>query len=354
MTTESSSLHPIDRAQQRLADGAPLAAVDLALQALGVTRGHRSSSETEHYLDVLAEGVSNASSCSAEPGRDVVEAMLSERRCDHLACAALLRLLVFDEDAFTDDPRLRGAIALFDRVLAGRLYQLANISAKTQAFEKRSALRNVVERHEVALQSHIESLGSMDALAAFRQQLSKLFRDQITQLVVQPFIPGITIQTLNEVLTVVQGVADADDAVVLEAADSAVARCDQLYADAAERATVYAQTLLAGLASTLTVLVRDDVRRRGLADPASVHAAVVEKRYPLGYEGAGILLRLDVVNDGPGQARDLTLAIDGDAAITLEEPSRELGSFPPGTRRIEIRGTVIRASWTSPVSVESG
>ncbi len=335
--------HPIDRAEQVIA-GDPLLAADLALLALGATRGHRSEPETEHYLDVLAQAVMAASSCPVQDGQDVVEGMLAEGKCDHLACAALLRLLVLDEAVFTDDPRLRGAIALFDRVVAGRLYKVANISGKTQAYEKRAGLRNVMAHHETALQAHVDSLGSLDALAAFRQQLSKLFKDQVTQLAVQPFIPGITIQTLNEVLMAVQVVADADDTGALEAADTVIARCALLSTDAETLGTVYARMLLANLAATLAELVRNDVRRRGLADPAGVRTEAVEKRHPLAHAGAVLLLRLNVVNDGPGQARDVTLVVECDEAITLEESSRELGAFPPGTRRVDFRGSVNRAS----------
>src|SRR5436309_338071 len=143
MTAETELAHPIDRAE-RLISSDPLFATDLALTALGATSGHRSEPETQHYLEVLARAVMTASGCSAQSGRDPVEAMLAEGKCDHLACAALLRLLVLDEDVFTRDSRLRGTIALFDRVLAGRLYKAANVSTKSQAYEKRAGLRNVV------------------------------------------------------------------------------------------------------------------------------------------------------------------------------------------------------------------
>jgi hypothetical protein len=343
MSASGDTTHPIDRAEH-LVTTDPLLAADLSLVALGNTRGHRSPPETQHYLEVLAQAVMTASSCNITAEADVVDAMLSDGKCDHLACAALLRLLVLDEDVFTDDPRLLNAIALFDRVLGGRLYKGANIVGKTQAFEKRAALRNMVAQHEVALQNHIDSLGSLDALAAFRQQLSKLFKDQVTQLAVQPFIPGITIQTLNEVLAAVQTVASADDGLALEASETALVRCDTLSVAAASLGTVYARTLLGGLSATLSALVRNDVRRRGLADPASVQVEAVEKRYPLGHLTAALVIRLDVINDGPGQARELAIALEADEAVALEEPERELGAFPPGTRRIDFRGRVTRAS----------
>ena len=59
----------------------------------------------------------------------------------------------------------------------------------------------------------------------------------------QPFIPGITIQTLSEILTAVQAVADADDAGVLQAAEAAVALCARLSTEAESLGTLYARTL---------------------------------------------------------------------------------------------------------------
>lgn len=147
MTADTEPAHPIDRAEG-LIDTNPLLATDLALTALGTTSGHRSDPETQHYLELLSRAVMAASACTIEAGRDPVEAMLAEGRCDHLACAALLRLLVLDEDVFSRDPRLRGTIALFDRVAAGRLYKAANVSTKSQAYEKRAGLRNLVAQHE--------------------------------------------------------------------------------------------------------------------------------------------------------------------------------------------------------------
>jgi len=54
MSSKKSSEHPIERAESAIATE-PLLAVDIALLAFGQTRGHRSTWETNHYYDVLAE-----------------------------------------------------------------------------------------------------------------------------------------------------------------------------------------------------------------------------------------------------------------------------------------------------------
>jgi len=344
--------HPIDRARENLAQR-PLVAADLSLLALGATRGHRSGAETSHYLDLLARAVMSASSCAEGDSDDPVTAMLSEGSCDSLATAALLRLLVLDEDVFTDDERLRSTIGLFDRVLEARLYRSAGIALKDQAFEKRAKLRNAVAGHELALQAHVDSLGSLDALAPFRQQLSKLFKDQIAQVTVRPFTPAITIQTLNEVLTAVQAVVEAGDDQVLERAEDASARCRRLSAEATDIGTAYARDLVGGLAGTLQDLVGRELRGRGLADPATVTAAARPKMYPLGHLGAPVVLRLDIANEGPGQARDVTLSIEGHQHVAFEDTERSLGLLPPGIRRIDVRGAVTEATTSEVVLVRS-
>jgi hypothetical protein len=357
VAVEHTSVHPIDRARENLGHH-PLLAADLALLALGATRGHRSDTETGLYLDVLATAIIAANSCPDAGREDPVTAMLSEGTCDSLATAALLRLLVLDEDVFTDDERLRPAIALFDRVLDARLYASAGTAIKDQAFEKRAKLRNAVAEHEIAFQAHVDSLGSLDALASFRQQLSQLFKDQVTQVTVRPFIPGVTIQTLNEVLTAVQAVVEAGNDQVLERAEAASRRCRLLSAQAAEIGTAYARGLVGGLAATLQDLVAGELRGRGLADPATVSVAARPKTYPLGHAGAPVVLRLVVANEGPGHARDVALSIDGHQHVAFEDTTRSLGLLAPGARRVDVRGAVseatssdvvlVRVTWRNP------
>ena len=300
MGAQSTSTHPIDRASEHLEEH-PLLAADLALLALGSTRGHRSVEETRHFLDILASAVMAASSCSPDSDEDPVTGMFAERACDSLATAALLRLLVLDEDVFTDDERLRPAIGLFDRLLEARLYGTAGVAKKDQPYVKRAKLRSAVSEHETALQAHVDSLGSLDALATFRQQLSQLFKGQITQVTVRPFTPGVTIQTLNEVMSAVQDVVDAGDDLALERAETAAARCRDLSAQAAAIGTAYAREILGGLAGTLQDLVASELRGRGLADPAVVTVTARPKTYPLSHLGVPIVMRLVVLNEGPGQ-----------------------------------------------------
>ena len=342
--------HPIERAKSAITDR-PLVAVDLALQALGATRGHRSDEETTYYVDVLAEGVLSASGSPSARDADLVGAMLAGGTSDSLAVAALLRLLVLDEDVVTQDERLRPTIGLLDRFLAARLYKNAGVAVKDQAFEKRAKLRNLVAEHEIALQSHIDSFGSLDALAVFRQQLSKLFKDQVSQVVVRPFTPGVTIQTLNEVLTAVQAVVEADDANAVEKVEEARQRCLDLQNKARDIGTAYARDLVAALAERLIDLVVDSLRVRGLADPAELTVTARPKRYPLGVAGAPIVLRLDVKNNGSGQAREAELAIEGEQRVALDDAQRSLGLVAPGERRVDVRGRVVEATTSEVVLV---
>jgi hypothetical protein len=353
-----SQLHPIERAEALVASE-PLLAVDAAVIALGSTQGHRSEQETAHYLDVLARAVlATRPDAFSDGGADPVSTMLAERKCDAISCAALLRLLVVDDAAF-EDPRLRAANALFDRTLAGRLYRSLDLTEKAQAFAKRDRLRTHVANHETALLAHLDSLGSLDALQAFRQQFSKLFKDQTTQVAFVPFLPaGLTIQTFNEVLTAVQHAAHAEDEVLLETARLADQRCHDLAAQADTVPTVYSKSVVRHLAQTLSSLLQHLTRSRGLADPATLSLVPVAKHYPLRHAGSPVALRLDVINDGPGHAQEVTFTVEGQQHVTFKDASRTLGQLAPGTLRIAIKGHVenpaesdaalIRVSWCDP------
>src|SRR5690242_11789541 len=123
--------HPIDRAEACV-DTAPVLAADLALQAFGATRHRRSDTETDHYLGLLARATLASGACGAGNAINPVDALFEENACEKLACAALLRLLVLDDDPF-DEALLRGrAITLFDRLLQARLYPQLHLSTKAQ------------------------------------------------------------------------------------------------------------------------------------------------------------------------------------------------------------------------------
>ena len=189
MTTIQAPQHPIESARDALEER-PLLAVDAALSALGATRGHRSAEESAEYLDVLARAVLTAGNCGeVGEGEDPVTLMLKDRGCERLACAALLRLLAFDDTVFTEDRRLLAATTFFDRVLARSLYPAAKLSPKAQSFEKRDQLRTLVADHEEALIGHVRSLRSAEGMGAFRPVFGKLFNTAVNRVVVVRFFP---------------------------------------------------------------------------------------------------------------------------------------------------------------------
>lgn len=354
---EAATTHPIDRAVAAIAEE-PLVAVDLALRAMAVTRGYRSDGETEYDLDVLGHAVCRASGLGAASQVGGFRMMLDEAVCHELACAALLRLLALDDEALAG-PGMRGTVPLFDRVVGPRLYRGLDISTKSQTFEKVEALRSAMTRSEAALQAHIDSLGSLDALPSFRQELSRLFNDQVTQLAIRPFLPrDVTAQAIAEVFTSVQAVVDASDEELLEHADAAIAWCEGLHESVSELPTDYSRAMLGSLADKLLVLIRERVRDKGLADPAELSVRVREKRYPLSHVGRRVVLRLDVANTGAGQARDVAVSLDGHQHVQFQDEVRFLGQLPAGTRRLDFPGTVaassaddavlIRVTWRDP------
>lgn len=115
------TVHPIDRALEE-AHRRPLVALDFALRALAVIRGHRSDPETDHYLDVLAYAVCCASGVVLQSHENAFNTMIAERSCHELAAVALVRLLAVDDYAL-EGAGMRGTVGLIDRVAGARLYQ---------------------------------------------------------------------------------------------------------------------------------------------------------------------------------------------------------------------------------------
>lgn len=341
MSTERVS-DPIDTARRALND-APIRAVDLALTAIGATRGHRSDPDTQAYLSVLAEGILRASTISFSETDDPLERMLSETACEDLACSCLLRLLVHDDDVFREDGRLRAAHKLFDRRLAARVYSKLSINLKDQSFEKRDALRSAVIGLELGIQSQVERAASLDDVALFRNNLSQFLNDPVTEAVVTPLLPAaVTRKTLLDVVSSVADVADADDHDLPEAAGAAVEQCTAVRSAVAD--SPYLTSFVGALATRLTALVRERLRDRGLADPARVTISARAKQYPFAHVGTPALLRLDLENHGPGKARDLVLSIEGCSALRFDDSERHVALMPKGERPIVFIGQVVQAA----------
>jgi hypothetical protein len=336
----SSSKTPFDTARQ-LARSKPVLAVDQMLFAFGTTRGQRSEQETARWLDELATTVLSANNGPAlEAGNDPVAAMLKNRQCDRMACAALMRLLVFDDEVFSQDPRLLHSTALFDRVVGPKLYAEVQLTAKQQSFDKRDRLRHLVENHEDNLIKHVQSLRSLDAFQTFRRTFNELFSHGATRAFVLPFLPtGVTPQTFAECFGSVQAVAEAGDADLVDRADAVAELCRELTDTALTLDTWYAQKLMVDLAASLEQITRQRVAEAGFADPAKLWLSLRPKRYPFGSPGRPVTVRMDLENGGRGQARDVMVRLTADG-IDFAESTKPVGMLGSGSRRLEFHGEI--------------
>jgi hypothetical protein len=338
--------NPFDTAWQ-VAESNPVLAVDQMLFAFGTTRGQRSEKETAGHLDQLASIVLKASNCNGlEAGDDPVAMMLKRRQCDRLACAALLRLLVFDDEVFSQDPRLLHSTAVFDRVVGPKLYAEVQLTAKQQSFDKRDRLRNLVEAHEDHLIKHVQSLRSLDAFQGFRRTFNELFSHGATRAFVLPFLPaGITPQTFAECFGSVQAVAEAGDVDLVDRADAVVEVCRELTEAAVAFDTWYAQKIMVDLAGSLEQITQQRVAEAGFADPASLQISLRPKKYPFASSGRPVIVRLDLENVGRGQARDVLVRLEADG-ISFANSAQPVGMLAPGMRRIEFHGEIVPLNGT--------
>lgn len=341
MPPAKAEIHPIEQAQRDL-NNQPIRAIDAALDALRQTARTRSEVKTKAYLDILARAVLSGSGVILPTGEDPVVLMLETRGCDRLACAALLRILIVDDEAFAEDPRLRGSTALFDRTLSNSLYSAAGLTKKSQAFEKKDQLRTLVADHEQSLLSNISSLGSLKAVKAFRRDFGQMFRAHITRVLVLPFLPeSITPQSFDALLGETESLADCNDASLVSRAEILKRRCGELKELADEAGTKYAEALVSTFALRLQTLVGERIDAAGFADPAQLRVIPRPKRYPFGHAQVPVVVRLDLINEGPGQAQDVSVQVEGGGAISFDETSRHVGLLAPGMRQVDFHGLVV-------------
>lgn len=339
--TNITTAPSIDAAAARIKEK-PVLAIDLALEVFRATRGRRTDGQTEHYLGILSRGVLGASGCEPRKGKSPIDAMLSDGGCDRFAAATLLRLLVVDDEPFETDHRLRGSTTLFERALGQPLLKEAGIRPKEQAYEKRGRLRTLVATHEEALLRHVASLGSLDALHTFRASFGQLFNRPATHAFVLPFLPkSITSQTFDELLGALHGVANCADSSLINRADGIERRCQELIEQGERLGTRYSKGLVCGLANVGQELVRQQVEAAGFSDPAQLKISLRPKRYPLQQAGTQVTIRLDLENEGPGQAQDVVVEVEGGGAIAYQETSRVIGLLGPGPHQVHFHGVVV-------------
>lgn len=348
MTTGVATASSIEVARARL-DEDPILAIDIALEAFRATRGKRSETETEQYVDVLAKGVIAASGGHYKKGKPPPVVMLSDRAHDRIAAAALLRLLVVDDEPFRSDHRLRDSTALFDR-LPPLLLKDAGIVPKEQAYEKRDKLRTLVASHEENLVNQVASLGSLDAMGAFRRAFGQLFNTPETHAFVLPFLPPeVTSRTFDELLSAVSDVADCTDASVISNADGIERRCQDLIEQGDRTGTRYSKDLVCRLARTLQELAHGQVAAAGFSDPAQLRMSLRPKCYPLQSAGTKVTIRIDLENEGPGQAQDVVVEIETGGAIACQEATRVIGLLGPGSLKVHFHGIVVDSTDSSEV-----
>jgi hypothetical protein len=354
MSTVEPEIHPIEQAKRDLSTR-PVLAIDSALAAFGVTRRQRTEQKTTAYLDVLARAVINASDVpSPKAGEDPVKAMLADRKCDRMACASLLRLLILDDEVFSNDPRLRLSTALFDRALAKSLYTETELTEKDQAFTKRDRLRTIVAGHEETLFSHVKSLGSLDALDAFRRRFGKLFGTHSTRTFVLPFLPkGVTVQNFDELLGALQAVVACSDISLIGRSETVQKRCNELKGLVEQSKTQYSRELIGALALRAETLARERVDAAGFADPAQLSIELRPKRYPFGHSKVPVAVRLNLINSGPGQAQDVMIDIEGDGAISFDENSKFIGLLSPGSQQVDFHGIVASGNGQKGLQAQS-
>lgn len=336
-STTSASRSPFDAGSDNAVER-PVLAVDQLLFAFGRTRGARTSEETAHHMDTLARAVLLASNCALEEGEDPVQTMLKNRRCDPLACAALLRLLVFDDEVFSEDSRLLHSTAMFDRVVGPTLYGEVQLTPKVQSFDKRDRLRGLVESHEDRLIGHVGSLKSLEAFQSFRRIFNELFNNRATRAFVLPFLPsGATQQSFAEYFGLIQAVADAEEADIVDRADAVAEASRELRETAIALDTWYAQEIIVALSETAERIVQARIVEAGFADPAALSLSLRAKRYPFGKAGLPVTIRFDLTNAGPGRARDVVVRVEAEG-ISLTDASKPIGLMAPGSRILEFHG----------------
>ena len=239
----------------------------------------------------------------------------------------------------------RRTASLFDRMLQNEVYPNLKIDPGAQTFEKLQALAAYARGFIDTATALLTIDPDLDHVSSFRQQFQQLLNDKQNQPFIGPLLPH-PLAGRERVAGLFRAIDDyMSDASgdLLVRRDEAFSACDDFLQEALGYGTTDAKDLLGGLAVNLKSAVERHFDSLEASETPVLTFIPIAKKYPLEQEGADIVYRVRIRNEGIGPARDLRLdEVVSGASIGLNTGPTTLGVIRPGTYMdLEIIGKVV-------------
>jgi hypothetical protein len=318
-----------------------LAGVDAALELVVCA----SSADLDERLARLAAAVLThvlGTPQTVANAAEVFEESLS-REAERFLAICLLRLLAARRDVFEDRWLRVESTKVFDETLSEDLYPLAKVKRSDQGHEKLDALADLVPQAEGFLHEAINDVAQEVNFAAARGRLMSTIKSARVAPFILPFVPRSLFpgRQLEDLLTAVQEFESTQGEQLVSRYRDVCALAETYVRDAQAVGTTYAENYVAELAVLLQDRVRGKYDQSAIGQPAHLRLAAADKRYPLHLDGSEIQVLIDVVNEGPGYAFDVTLTIEEPVGLEMFDTTVHIGTLSPRAVTIALRSCVL-------------
>ena len=231
------------------------------------------------------------------------------------------------------DPPARCSTACWQRASTS----LCRFDGKVAGLRERAGLRNAVAEHETALRAHIDSLRVAGCSAGVPPAAQQALQEPAHTARRSPVPSRRDHPDVERDVHCSRGRSRGRG---VETSSSVRTRLMHVVARSQLTWRPWAPTMPSRSSATSPATLRgarSSGRRAHVGSPTlpALSVSAREKSFPLTHVGVA-RLRLDIVNAGPGQARDVDLSIEGQQHIALEDTTRSLGLMAPGTRRVVV------------------
>jgi hypothetical protein len=259
-------------------------------------------------------------------------------------------LLGCNSDAFQIKPFSFHAYQLFDRVFEHDLYKRLKLDVKQQNHEKEAKLKDVVPHLEHALEAVLAQPLTMLTVPAYRTALLKQFRSGFGHAVLPHYFPKMELDTLLS--SVCDSISAYLNARPKDVPASLIAARQSIENGIAEAESVHFWYSKRYIAEPLKLVLADletHFAKSPIHQAPSITVAPSDKKYPFYLQNKDVDLEIDIGNDGPGHAFDVSLTAAAITDVSLGRSTISIGDLAGQTR---VRLPVKTAGIATDVALE--
>ena len=334
-------------------DGKSLAEVQTAASYLAEVP----EDERESAFELLAESILNhfARTDNSSVRSESLFSQELPLNIQRFVAAWLLRITTKEASALTFGNTRAQTATLFDHTFEAA-YQRCGITKRTQTYEKINALADHARGLLADLTGLVEAPPDLSQVNTLQANMLRTLSLSASQPLLSQLLPGEVSDKnrLNSLFRVVADYATVNDADGIRSPDAVCVACDEYETEVESYGGEDVSRILGGLARHLKTSVTNHFHATEMGKPPRISFLPISKKYPLQRVGATIAIKIRILNDGTGPARDLQLdKVTSDSCLTIKTSPFLIGTIRPGDSFVfDILAEVSEVSEQSTLMVE--